>query len=168
MASVVARQIDRVLAAVPGWLVMLGGLVLLAVAMVVPLHQETARLAWRGEVMQQQLDALVRQRMRYEQFLAALEDDDPVLLSRLAYAQWRYQPAEASLLPVGGFTEDASISRWLAEPMPALPAGPPTVDNRLTRLTDGRSRLVLLITALLCIVGGLLWRGRPDPALQEP
>jgi hypothetical protein len=176
----------RVLAVVPGWLFLLVGLTLVAIAVLTPGWLDCRRLAWQHALMQAQAQAMERQAQRYAQFHQALKHEDPVLLERLAYVQLRLKPADTRLvrpsepgsprsaIPGGGEQAQPAtpaeparlpIARWLHEPLPQAgqeiaPYQPP--QSRLTRLATGDSRFALLAAGLLCGVGGLLAGGRGE------
>ncbi len=146
------------MAGLPGWMLLISGLAIVAATVLTPTWMSLREVDWQRQVMREQIERLERQRERYAQFHAALVDDDPVLLERLAYTQLRYQPVEAMLMAEADAL-DASIAAYLAEPAQGvLPARPPTIDTRLVRLTTGPTRAPLLAAGLLCLVGGL-WMG---------
>ncbi|MFA9478326.1 hypothetical protein ACERK3_08460 [Phycisphaerales bacterium AB-hyl4] len=167
------HPVERLFAALPGWMFLLGALSLMAMTLITPPWLHGRDLAWKQELMHAQLDRLTRQQDRYKQFHASLVADDPILLERLAFTQLRLKPTDRELLdPMGGRSVagvplghgeagGATIEAWLAEPMPVVgvdvPARTP-IETRLTRLTQGRNRLGLLAAALLCLLGAL-WYG---------
>jgi cell division protein FtsL len=167
---------ERVLAQVPGWLFLLVGLTLVALAVLTPAWMGCQRSAWRHEVMQARAEAAQREHRRYQQFHTALKQGDPLLLERLAYAQLRMKPTDTRLAgppadsPVPGGSDARPrtgptgepamlpIVDWLAVPMPRVgqqldPFQPR--DTRLTRLATGPSRWVMLAAGLLFAVAGL-------------
>ena len=165
-----ASLVERFLAALPMWLFMSGGLALVAMAVWTPQWQANRHLTWEKQVMEAQSQTLARQRQRYEQFLAALERDDPVLLRRLAFAQLRRKPVETEVLdlvPVddasAGQLSDpavsAAVETWLNLPPPRVgkDLAPFVATNtRLTRLATGENRTYLLLAGVVCLAGGLV------------
>jgi hypothetical protein len=137
-------------------------------------------LVWQRDVLKIQSERLETQRASYEQFNDALAADDPVLLERLAFTQLRVKPAGKRLIndlwavagPDSGATPGAAqasdgqlyagsevIESWLASPQPVVGRDIQplrVIDSRLTRLTRGPARYVLLTVAVLCLVAGLL------------
>lgn len=82
-----------------GWVLLLSGLTMLGMATVTPLWLEHRQLRWQRDVMAQQAQALAEQADRYRAFEEALENDEPVLLARLAYQQLRLKPVGAIAVP---------------------------------------------------------------------
>lgn len=138
-----------------------------------------------------QAEGLAEQRASYAAFHDALAADDPVLLERLAYTHLRYKPVnkrllndvgsgfdenEAGMVTVGNRIADRSqlaswtpevpelIEAWLAAPQPVIGRDIQPlrqINTRLTRLTDGSSRYVLLAVAMICLLAGL-WPEQVD------
>ncbi|MEX0653341.1 MAG: hypothetical protein WD534_01245 [Phycisphaeraceae bacterium] len=171
---------ERFFAALPGWLFLIGALTLLALMLLTPAWLHGREMAWKQQFMQAQLEHLEAQQQRYQQFHAALQSHDPVLLERLAFTHLRLKPADKQLLDPAGSTAmvatpsgpagsatpgdrlpSAAVEAWLAEPMPVVgedvPA-PHRLETRLTRLVQGRSRLGIIVAAMLCLLGSL-WYG---------
>lgn len=160
---------DRVCDLLPGWMFGLAGAALLAIVVLTPPWLEHREAAWRLEVMRAQAEALATQADRYERFAAAIRDDDPVVLERLAMTHLRMAVAGKTPLHVRALEEDTGdIGAWLAVPQPVigqdLPAYAP-IENRLTRLVvgPGPGRPVLLVVGLLSLVGGVLFNPRSRP-----
>lgn len=181
--------LGRAIDALPGTVMVLGGLALIAMAMLVPAWRELDRLDAQRAFIAQQAEALTQQQARYEGFHAALVAEDPVLIERLAYTQLRREPIDRSTVSDAGVSEALSpyasvlnelppgdIDRWLrVEPpspgesevwdaSPAALAG--QSDSRLIRLAGGTTRFVLLAAGAICLVAGLWWgpsRGAVDP-----
>ncbi len=163
--------LGRAVDALPGLLMLLGGLALVAMAALTPAWLELGRLDAQRELMQQQADALTEQTRRYETFHQAVRADDPVLIERLAYTQLRREPRGRQSVPVhtagGGGLPPGDIDRWLrVEPASADPdlLERATPSTRLTRLAGGVTRFVLLAAGMFCVVGGLWWGPRRSAA----
>lgn len=178
------NPLDTLLTALAGWLPMLGGMTLLAMVLITPEWMGWRELVWQRDVLNLQAERLETQRSSYAQFHDALVADDPVLLERLAFTQLRYKPAGKRLMEgpwavagsgagagahappamsVGGAqqTDGSSevIESWLTSPQPVIGRDIQPlrgVNSRLTRLTSGPARYVLLAVAVLCLVAGLL------------
>ncbi|MCC6680264.1 MAG: hypothetical protein IT445_05110 [Phycisphaeraceae bacterium] len=159
-----------------GWLVLLCGMTILAGAVLVPQWWSNREQTARRDLMTRQLQQMDDQRLRYSQFHAALEEDDPLLLERLAYSQLHWRPAEGELwsqqsavattsnsLNYTGLCDDllaqsASVDAVLTEPGQKLRAQPTLKQEqptRLVRLTSGFSRWVLLAAGLMFTIAGL-------------
>lgn len=169
-----AGPIDRFMASLPGWLLLLGGITLMAMALLTPAWLALRDLQWQQDVMEAQVHRLLQQQQRYAAFLAALESEDPVLLEHLAYTQLRMVPTGKDVLEgAGGIAlADASVAEWLYQPMPRLGQEMPLLpelNSRMTRLTSGPMRMLLCIAALTCAAAGVFWRGKThDPRANRP
>ena len=162
----------RIAVHLPGWFFLVCGLALIGLTVILPLRRDLARMQWRRDLMQTQTDRLSEQRDSYNQFHAALTSDDPIVLQRLAYYQLHLKPAGTDpLAPPGGTasandsgnTQDwndmPTIEAMLHRPLPREGANcqPPSPPNsRLTRLTSGPSRLILLGVGLVFVYVGML------------
>lgn len=106
---------DRVLAALPGWLLLGAGLALMAAVVLTPAWLDWHKLAWQREVVEAQSEHLAAQAARYERFHVALRRDDPVVLERLAYVELGLKPADKTPLPgaplTPGLEEGGSTAR---------------------------------------------------------
>lgn len=159
---------DRVCDALPGWVFCGCGAVLLAMVVLTPVwltHDETA---WRLRVMQAQATALQQQTERYQAFAAAIGDDDPVVLERLALTHLRMTVKGKTPLWVRPVEQDTGdIGAWLAVPQPVLGRDVPHYvppSNRMTRLVTGPGRPALLAVGLMCLVAGVLFNPRSGRA----
>lgn len=180
------NPLDTLLTALAGWLPMLGGMTLLAMVLITPEWMGWRELVWQRDVLNLQSERLETQRASYAQFNDALAADDPVLLERLAFTQLRYKPAgkrlmndlwavagpgdaaasgaTAPTLAAGGdsgqfYGSSEVIESWLTSPQPVVGRDIQplrVINSRLTRLTQGPARYVLLAVAILCLVAGLL------------
>jgi len=180
------NPLDTLLTALAGWLPMLGGMTLLAMVLITPEWMGWRELVWQRDVLNLQAERLETQRASYAQFHDALAADDPVLLERLAFTQLRYKPAGKRLMedlwavadpgagPGSGTTAPAPriagdggqaygssevIESWLTSPQPVVGRDIQPlreINSRLTRLTRGPARYVLLAVAILCLSAGLL------------
>ncbi|MEM6552848.1 MAG: hypothetical protein AAF750_12080 [Planctomycetota bacterium] len=164
--------VERLMAGLPGLLLILAGVGLVGIAVLTPQWQANGRVGWERRVMEAQAETLVRQRVRYEQFLEGLERDDPVLLERLAYAQLRKKPAGMAVLTPGGeigggmeagslgeLAEAGAVEAWLNEEPPRVGRelrAFEAVDTPLTRLATGKHRLLVVVLGVACVGIGLL------------
>ena len=160
----------------PGWLFIGIGLSLLALTAIVPGWLSCRELAWQRDVMLEQLSRLETQQQRYAAFHAAVDAEDPVLLERLAFTVMRQKPVGKDVLvteasfgePILGI-EGGWIDQWLREPMPVvgldLPGYSP-VNTRLTRISTGTSRLVLMLAGAAALAAGI-WTSRQDDLVAK-
>lgn len=176
-------KLDAAAAHAPGWLTTLGGLAILSAVVLAPAHEALRETRWRAAVMRAHATHFESLADRYRTFHAAIQAGEPVLLERLAYAQFRLQPADKSAVPTpdrsrpGGAIEAgdptvgeplhdvADVHAWLHEPLPRIgeelaPHRP--IRSRLSRLASGHTRLGLIIAGGLLLLGGLMWTPRSD------
>lgn len=177
------HPVERLLAALPGWIFLLGGVALLAMSALTPDWLEVRDLRWQRDLIKAQADRLMAQTQRFAEFDQALAEEDPILLERLAFAQLRLKPTGKHLLeqpgtlPVaeGAYRLDprfahvmvddwrgqsAAVEDWLRTPLPQLGTEvpkPPAIKTRMTRLAAGRHRPLLIAAGILCLAGGLWW-----------
>ena len=158
---------ERLIAQVPGWLMVLAGIAIVGMAVLVPAYMELRRAAWELSVVRAQADALAEQVGRYETFYAALLDGDPAVLERLALTQMRIAPTSRSPVPIDdprAPSIDAApgdIDRWLRVDVPEVGKDVPAyveAESRLTRMTRGPMRIAMLIGGVAVIGAGLGWR----------
>lgn len=173
MAEPIRPILLRTLALIPGWIFLLGGMTLLGMVLLTPSWISNRQLAWQRDLLRVQTERLTQQEERYGEFHEALRAEDPVLLERLAYAQFRFKPVNRQLLdqppldPAAlALTQEqqrpsllsASVDGWLRAPLPKIGRDVPryfSIDSRLTRLADGFSRIGLLVVALASVIFGL-------------
>jgi len=91
---------ERFLAALPAWLLVTGGMLMLSAALLVPAMIDTQRLTHQRDHMREQAAAMEKLAGNYKSFHLALQENDPVVLERLAYAQLRRKPAGSEPLLV--------------------------------------------------------------------
>lgn len=142
----------------PGWLFLLAGLALLAAAVLIPAQQDLADARWRRDAALAHEQNRLERLARYEQYLAAIERNDPALVSSLAASQLGLVTKGGE--PVGSFAHpnmlDASVFRQL-EPGAVTVASPPTSDSILSRLVSARrTRLWVIAGAAVCVLIGTL------------
>jgi len=173
--------LERAFDALPGWIFCVCGAALLAVLALTPPWLEHDEAGWRLRVMQAQAAALSQQAERYALFAAAVADDDPVVVERLAMTHLRMTAVGKTPLWVRPVEQESGdIGAWLAVAQPVLGRDVPyyaAPRNRLIRLVTGPGRPALLAVSLLCLVAGVLFNPRsafkaaaihPAPADDEP
>ena len=152
----------------PGWLYLAAGIALIGATVLIPAMDELA------EVRLQRDRALVLEEhraerlKRYEDYLAALQREEPSLVMALAASQLNQIPSDRSLILESPQSvpppASASVFTGLEPPPIALPERQP-IDSVLHRwTTSDRSRTWLLAVGAVCLLVGLLPRSRLDPA----
>ncbi|MEM6854145.1 MAG: hypothetical protein AAF593_07030 [Planctomycetota bacterium] len=148
----------------PGWVFCGCGALILGVVVLTPPWLAQHETAWKLRVMQAQAAALAEQAERYESFAAAIADDDPVVLERLALTHLRKTVAGKTPLSVRPVEQETGdVGDWLAVRQPVIGRDVPHYfqpSNRLTRLVTGPGRAALLLVGLLCLVAGVLFNPR--------
>ena len=181
---------QRVAAQLPGWVFFISGLMLIGATVLLPVKRNLDRMQWRRDLMRTQARGLGDQETSYRQFHEAIKSDDPILLQRLAYYQLHLKPAgtepllsptsstdgSASSTRSGQWQEMPTIEALLHQPLPGegadrRPPQPP--DTRLSRLTRGRKRLMLLGIGLAFVYVGMLLpigdnRGKAKKKSRKP
>ncbi len=177
---------SRFMDALPGWLCLMGGAVLLGLFTLTPQWLACREVAWHRDLMRLQATSLDTQLNRYRQFHLALAEDDPVVIERLAFAELRQKPAGQELFdpdpgillayhgqmlldqgaagaPAPPLSAPGSIHAWLKVPTPVvgrdLPALP-HVESHLTRISTGPFRLIAIVTAIGVMAMGVLLQVR--------
>jgi hypothetical protein len=144
----------------PGFLFLLAGLALLAAAVLIPAQQDLAQARWRRDAALAH-EQTHRDRLdRYQQYLAALDRNDPAVLESLTLRQLNIYPDHAE--PVGfalpPARQTASIFHQL-EPPPTVVPEAAHRNSFLARLvTDRHARLWVIGFAALCILYSVLPR----------
>jgi hypothetical protein len=149
----------------PGWLYLLAGIVLLAATVLIPAADEL------GVVRNQRDRALAVEQHRverlanYEQYLVALDGEEPSLVRALAACQLNQIPVNRTLILetpelMPGATATASIFAAL-EPAPLRLPDRRTPDSILFRwTTSDTSRTWLIAAGAFCLLMGLLPKSR--------
>ena len=190
MMRVVRLVIGSMFNALPGWMVLVSGMALTAMALLMPAWREHQVLRWQHDVLSEEARQLDERVNAYQRFHDALASDDLAAVGRMAYYALHLRPegteSAASLgRPDGGATAYVSRFRGSASsPAPdrnttiedALDAAvsphdaagrrPVPVNSRLARLTGGGSRLVMLAAGMIGVWAGLMMSGGP-PRTQD-
>ena len=160
------RVVGAWIGASAGLVLVCCGLVLVAMAVLVPAWQSQQRSAWELGVVRRQAEALSEQVHRYERFYMAVLRDDPDVLERLALSQMRLAPDGREVIGMAYLdsTPAGDIDRWLRVPVPQVGRDLPpwfAADSRLTRITRGPLRVGLLIAGASVVLAGFSWRVSP-------
>jgi len=145
----------------PAWLFLAAGLAILGLVVILPAYEDLAEARFRRD-RALAVEAHRESRLaRYEEFLGAIENRDPSLVTSLAATQLNQIPTERAALPVGsagvgGAGGDASVFPSL-EPEPLVLPERERVPTRLERLVTGeRTRGWVLLVGAVCVLVGLL------------
>ncbi|HYF15433.1 MAG TPA: hypothetical protein VD971_10225 [Phycisphaerales bacterium] len=156
----------------PAWLFLVAGIVMLGALTLVASQREVDEArAVRDRTLAVEQHRTARL-ARYEEFLAALDQQSPALIESLASSQLNMIPASRAAIPgmSGGMRADASIFPSLEPPPLRLPSAT-TVDSTLVRLVRSEAtRLWLLAGSVVLILVGLLpaSRGWAHPGRRHP
>ncbi len=119
MVAVPIFDIHKLIDALPGWICLLGGAVLLAMFTWTPQWLACRDTAWQRDLMRLQAATLAEQHNRYEQFHAALEADDPVIVERLAFTELRHKRVGQQLHGAGPDIHLAANAQFIPDLMPS-------------------------------------------------
>jgi hypothetical protein len=180
------RLLGRALGHLVGLKLIALGLALVAGVALTPAWLANRELRWERELLRLQADRIAEQELAYQGALEALENHDPLLIERLAYAYLRLKPAglrvvhpdaDASPLPLPGEPElliesgMETIESWLHKPLPrvGVDLDPPTPlepwQARAAQVFQGQARMMVLgLGGVLCALGLLIPGPRPRPA----
>lgn len=150
----------------PGWLYLLAGLALLAATVLIPAMDDLADVQFERDRALALEGHRVQRLELYQGYLAALERQEPSLVMALAASQLNQIPQGRSLILepadifAGGGSATASVFSGLEPPPLKLPERQ-RVDSILSRWTNSdRSRTWLIAAGAVCLLLGLLPRGR--------
>jgi hypothetical protein len=172
VARYVAAWLDRL--DLGGWALVLSGGLLLGLTLLMPTYVQVIELSHQRQAAADALANMQQRQANHEQFIAAVENSDPLLLKRLAWHELHLKPAGFATLDDAtpaepGMTE--RFDRWLAEaraldetPQPDT-ALPPIPRSRLVRLTtETPARYWMLALGAMLIGCGLLTTVRSEGA----
>jgi hypothetical protein len=153
----------------PGWLFLATGILILGATLLIPAADELADV----QVQRDRALTLERHRVarleRYQEYLSALEREEPALYQALAQSQLNQIPEGRQLVLerpaplVGTAASSASVFAGL-EPPPAKLPERRQVGSLLERwTTSDRLRPWLLAGGAVCLLIGLLPRSLPEP-----
>lgn len=160
----------------PGWLFVLAGIGLIAAATLIPAAGELAEVQVQRDRALAIEDHKLARRASYEDYLAALQREEPALVLALAASQLNQIPKNRSVIPeaassregmtgVGGSgVADASVFGALEPALPRLPERQ-NIDSLLERWTGSDTvRPWLMALGVLGLFVGLLPpANRPGP-----
>ncbi|HAI11109.1 MAG TPA: hypothetical protein DCM28_05350 [Phycisphaerales bacterium] len=167
----------------PGWIFLLAGIGTVMACLLMPAIQEYRLMQWRQQTLASQLHLLDQQAGIYKKFDTALDEQDPILLQRLAYSQLGLIPqgtgpvnTSQPLPPVGDSTYTTQqTDGWFYAPtstsmsgqdvfdsvlepgqMPLTTQPPQPASTTFLRLSTGKLRPWVMLLGLVGIVLGLM------------
>ena len=146
----------------PGWLFLICGITILGATVLIPAFEELGEVRWQRDRALAIEEHRVDRVRRYEDYLGALQREEPALMLALAASQLNQIPADRTpiLDVLDPASPSASVFRSLEPPPAELPERR-HVDSVLTGLTTNeRTRPWMLAGAVLCLLLGLLPRSR--------
>lgn len=99
----------------PGWAFLLSGIVILSAVLLVPVMVENRRLVREREKWWGVLGELRRCEERYAELIRAVEEQDPMVLGRLAFHQLNLKPTGRQMIFAQRWTEKGTIVEVVAE-----------------------------------------------------
>lgn len=157
-----------------GWLCVVSGMLIVAVTVLAPAWLDVRELRHEQAILRRHAAMLEARRQNYEAFVEAVERDDPMLLTRLAWHHLRLKPADAQVVEVAntgtplGRSEvkrqeevrGTRLDDWMrptASQLPAVEPIKPLPDAKLVRLVLGPPRpWVLALGAWVMLIGLLV------------
>lgn len=162
----------------PGWLFIAAGMGVLAAVVLIPAKESLDKARWQRD----RAIAVEKHRQeritRYEEYLAALDEQSPSLVLSLAESQLNQIPADRGVIPgaggrlLGSASQDLSVFPSLEPPALELPEYRP-VESTLSKLvTNPKTRGWMILGGSVCVLMGLLpasrgWRRRPHDHLPQ-
>ncbi len=151
-----------------GWLFILAGGVIVSAMVLIPPADDLAQLQIQREQLQAQVNEEAHRFEAYQSFTDALENEDPMLVRRLAVSELNLIPDDVE--PIAMLVEssdglDASVDDWIEETLPtsdtiAINGSSTGYDQPretlLRKLATGPSRLWIMIAGMAAIFIGLL------------
>lgn len=134
----------------------------LAAVVLIPAEENLQQARWQRD----RAIAVERHRQeritRYEEYLAALDDQNPSLVLSLAESQLNEIPADRSVVhsalgnPLGARSQDLSVFPGLEPPPVQLPEFHPTPSTLSRLVTDHKTRGWMILGGAVCVLVGLL------------
>jgi len=141
-----------------GWLPLVAGLLLIALAVLLPAWHDLQDARRQQAQLTTTLAAHTNQLHRYQQLIVSVRNDDPMILQRLAWNELRLKPVGAEVIgePPADRRMQAVHQRWVQQAAPLPPRPAPKRDTKLDRLIAGPTRPVVLLAGAMLVGFGLL------------
>ena len=156
----------------PGWLFVIAGLALCAAGILIPAQSDLQHLQNQRDQLLHE-EAILSQRIEGRaQFLDQVERQDPALIKRLAASQLNLIPAQGTAVLLAP-SVSAPMDEWVDATINTQPIpNTATIQSTLSQLAQGRYRLWLLASGVVCAFAGLLLdpsftSSRGKPALAK-
>ncbi len=141
----------------PGWLFVLGGLVICSASLVVPAHMELVEAKQQLSALQSQEQWAVDRLAAYDQFMSQLDSEDPGLIRRLASRSFNMLPEGDTPILMDVGASEASIEQWIESTVSSPPKeGHARPSSMLATISTGPYRPWFLASGVACIFIGLL------------
>lgn len=161
-----------------GWFMMFGGFAIIAVTVLVPAWRDVSELHRQRELIAREVELLQMQQNNYVELTKAINQNDPLLLQRLAWDQLRQQPIGGQLLShnasaIGPNQSLPTVDQWVQASLPPLamklsePDRLIAVKSKLMKLITGSSRPWVLAFGGWLILMGVLLNPGPDDGADE-
>lgn len=142
----------------PGWLFLLSGLVMLTAIILLPPSDDLVGLEYKHQLLIDQQHHALDRLEAYTNFLEALDNEDPVLVRRLAATHLNRIPANSEPVAMIGSDLDASVERWIAGTLPVsrdipVPEFKDTYLRRICRKGSSGRLWIIGLSAILIIIG---------------
>jgi len=146
-----------------GWLFIIAGLAVCAATLLIPAQQDLHSVTLQRAQLQAHSMASTRRMAAYDTVLDGLQQQDPVVMKRLASNQLNLLPEGETPLLLDASTSDGSLDDWVQKTTRQDPAPPPLArDTVLARLSSGPYRTVMIAAGIFSIFLGLLGPGRGE------
>lgn len=143
-----------------GWLFILAGLAVCAATLLIPAQQDLHSVTLQRAQLQAHSLASTRRMAAYDTVLDGLQQQDPVVMKRLASNQLNLLPEGETPILMDASATDGSLDAWVQKTTWQDPAPEPLArDTVLARLSSGPYRTVMIAAGIFCIFLGLLGPG---------
>lgn len=142
----------------PGWLFLVAGLAILCATVLIPAADQLDEAKWlrdRAIAIEQHRQSRLN---RYEEYLNALDERDPVLIRSLASVHLNKVPVDTPSIPGVVVGPASNTSPFLSlEPPPLVLPEKAVVESRLAGMVrSDRWRPWLIIGGAVCVLIGLM------------
>jgi hypothetical protein len=143
-----------------GWLYILAGLAVCGVALLVPAQQDLEVVTIQRDQLQAHSLASTRRIAAYDSVLQGLQQQDPVVMKRLASSQLNLLAEGETPILLDASVGTGTVDAWVEKTTWQDPAPPPLArDTVLASLSGGPYRTLLIASGIFCVFLGLLLPG---------